>query len=129
MEFGVAVDRAGEEARVAVSGELDMFTSSSLRRELVDLIADGARGITVDLSHVEFVDSTALGVLVGAFKRLRALDGNLTLANPSPGTKKVLEITGINRILDVVSDRDDAGVDGLRPGTRSAAGPDPGTAA
>ncbi len=129
MEFGVAVDRAGEEARVSVSGELDMFTSSSLRRELADLIADGARDITVDLANVEFVDSTALGVLVGAFKRLRALDGDLTLANPSQGTKNVLDITGINRILDVVSDRDDVGVDRRSPDARSAAGPDQATSA
>ncbi|MDQ1357919.1 MAG: anti-sigma factor antagonist [Acidimicrobiaceae bacterium] len=128
MEFGVVVDRTGDQARVIVRGELDMFTSSALRKELVDLINDGARDVTVDLKYVEFVDSTALGVLVGAMKRLRALDGDLTLASPNPSTRKVLDITGLDRILTVTSEEDGARLDGgQRP--RTAVSPDPGTAA
>jgi anti-sigma B factor antagonist len=129
MEFGVVVDRNGDEARVIVRGELDMFTSASLRKELVDLIADGTRDITVDLKYVEFVDSTALGVLVGAMKRLRALDGDLKLANPNVSTKRVLEITGLDRILTVTSERDQAGPDGLEVRPPATARPGPGTAA
>jgi anti-sigma B factor antagonist len=129
MEFGVSVERDGDEARVIVRGELDMFTSSSLRKELVDLINDDARDVTVDLKYVEFVDSTALGVLVGAMKRLRALDGDLKLASPNPSTKKVLEITGLDRILTVTSDRDEVGPDGRELRPQTTVRPDPGSAA
>ncbi|MDQ6617924.1 MAG: STAS domain-containing protein [Actinomycetota bacterium] len=107
-DFALVVNRADEEANVVVSGELDMYTAPRLRQELVGLVAGGARQVTVDLGAVNFVDSTALGVLVGGLKRLRQVDGDLTIKSPTPGTLKVLELTGLTKIFTVTSNHNGA---------------------
>jgi anti-sigma B factor antagonist len=49
-----------------------------------------------------FIDSTGLGVIVGTLKRLREGGGDLVLRSPSRSTRKVLEITGLTRIVEIV---------------------------
>jgi anti-sigma B factor antagonist len=105
-EFIIGGQRDGDAADVVVSGELDMYTAPQLRERLVTLASEGARYVTVDLAGVNFVDSTALGVLVGGLKRLRQFDGDLRLRSPQPGTYKVLEITGLTRIFTITREGD-----------------------
>lgn len=102
-DFGLLVNHVDETASVVVRGELDMYTAPQLRQELVGLVAQGARQVTVDLEAVGFVDSTALGVLVGGLKRLRQLEGDLMLRSASPRTLKVLEITGLTKVFTVTT--------------------------
>jgi anti-sigma B factor antagonist len=102
-EFGLLVNQDGGDASVVVSGELDMYTAPQLRQELVSLVAHGARQVTVDLEGVGFVDSTALGVLVGGLKRLRQIDGDLTLRGPSARIVRVLEMTGLTKVFTVTA--------------------------
>ncbi len=102
-QFGLVVNHSGDDASVVVQGELDVYTAPQLRQELVSLVAQGARQVTVDLQGVGFVDSTALGVLVGGLKRLRQIDGDLTLRGPSAGIVRVLEMTGLTKVFNVVT--------------------------
>jgi anti-sigma B factor antagonist len=97
----MVVSQVDGTASVVVSGELDMYTAPRLREELVGLTIQGSRDVTVDLEAVNFVDSTALGVLVGGLKRLRQLDGDLKLKSPSPQTFKVLELTGLTKVFSI----------------------------
>jgi anti-sigma B factor antagonist len=78
-----------------------MYTAPRLREGLVELAAKGARLVTVDLAGVNFIDSTALGVLVGGLKRLRQSDGDLMLRSPRPSAVKVLEMTGLTRVFTI----------------------------
>ncbi len=72
MEFKLSTaDLGGGVARVRVVGEVDLSTAPDLKRALNDVISWGARGVLVDLSDATFIDSTTLGVLMGAVKRLR----------------------------------------------------------
>jgi anti-sigma B factor antagonist len=103
-EFSIATTKDGIVADVVVAGELDMYTAPRLRDALVELTATGARQVTVDLAGVVFVDSTALGVLVGGLKRLRQADGDLALRSPRPGAMKVMEMTGLNRVFTITYD-------------------------
>lgn len=93
---------------VAVAGEVDIFTAPELKRSIGNAIDDGAREIIVDLTDTRFLDSTALGVLIGAVKRLRPLDGQLVIVNTEPSTAKTFEITGLDQIFTIVGTRDDA---------------------
>jgi anti-sigma B factor antagonist len=86
---------------VVAEGELDLYTSPRLRESLTERIDGGARQLMVDLGGVTFVDSTALGVLVSALKRVRAEGGDLELRAPTPSARKVLEITGLNRVFTI----------------------------
>jgi anti-sigma B factor antagonist len=71
---------------VAVSGEIDLFTAPELKSAVVSAIDAGRTRIVVDLSETTFLDSTALGVLIGALKRLRSRDGVMTLVNRDPNS-------------------------------------------
>ena len=97
----MVVSQCGETAEVAVEGDLDAFTSPQLRHLLLGLELDGTNRIIVNLSGVGFVDSTALGVLVGGMKRLRQRDGDLVLRAPRSQTLKVLEMTGLDGLFSL----------------------------
>ncbi len=86
---------------IHLHGELDMSTAPRLREELVRLSSDGAMAVTVDLSSLEFVDSTGLSVLITGLKRLREKGGDLALRSPSPVTRRVLEITGLTEVFAI----------------------------
>jgi anti-sigma B factor antagonist len=86
---------------VAVSGDVDISTSPDLRCALAEATGKGARAVVVDLSDVSFVDSTALGVLVGAYTALRNNGGRLALVNDHEGVLKVLRITALHDVLGV----------------------------
>ena len=66
---------------------------------VLDIAAKGTVHLIVDLNDVEFLDSTGLGALVGGLKRLRAHDGNLTLAINTERILRVFRITGLTRVL------------------------------
>ena len=93
--FRVRTEREGEHAVVKISGDLDIYSSSELRDALLDLVDAAAGTVVVDLSDVEFIDSTGLGVLVLAQKRLRQQGGEVILRSPSHKTRTILELTGL----------------------------------
>lgn len=93
---------------VAVRGEIDLFTAPELKQKLTDSIEGGKTRIVVDLTDTTFLDSTALGVLIGAVKRLRTRDGALVIVNSDQNIAKTFEITGLDQIFTIVAERDAA---------------------
>ncbi|HET7720100.1 MAG TPA: STAS domain-containing protein [Acidimicrobiales bacterium] len=100
-ELHVSVSGAEPEYEVRLLGELDMSTAPQLRDELLRLVSGGATMVTVDLSELAFVDSTGLSVLITGLKRLRQQGGELALRSPTPGTRRVLEITGLTEVFPI----------------------------
>lgn len=99
--FSVEVTRSDGEAVVAVRGEIDLVTAPVLWESLVEFVAEPNR-VMLDLSQTEFIDSTGLGVLVRALKRLRHHGGDLVLRAPRPNARKVLSITSLDRVITIV---------------------------
>lgn len=97
--FELVVTVLDEEAVVSVIGELDFHTAPRLREEIIKLLNQGILRLIVDLSQMEFVDSSGLGVLVAGLKRMRERDGSLTLRSPSANTAQVLAVSGLNKLL------------------------------
>ena len=100
-ELLVSVSGAEQAYEVRLLGELDMSTAPQLRDELLRLASDGAREVTVDLSELQFMDSTGLSVLITGLKRLRERGGDLALRSPTPSTRRVLEITGLTEVFAI----------------------------
>lgn len=98
----------GERHVVAVGGEIDLFTAPELKAALSAAIESGHLRIVVDLTDTTFLDSTALGVLIGAVKRLRSRDGRLTIVNVDDNIAKTFEITGLDQIFPISQTRADA---------------------
>jgi anti-sigma B factor antagonist len=80
---------------VAVAGELDVGLAPQLKARLVELITDGATDLVVDLSAVQFIDSTGLGVLIRVLRQLRERGGDLKLVVTRPDIMRIFEITGL----------------------------------
>ena len=98
--FDISVSGARSRPIVAVRGEIDVATSPQLRSALAELITHGATDLTLEFAQVSFVDSSGLGVLVGAFKRLRDEDkGRITITGAQPSVRKIFEITGLESAL------------------------------
>jgi anti-sigma B factor antagonist len=108
-EFALTEDALDADRHVvAVRGEIDLFTAPELKQKLTDAIEGGKTRIVVDLSDTTFLDSTALGVLIGAVKRLRSREGALVIVNTDQNIAKTFEITGLDQIFTILSTRDDA---------------------
>lgn len=98
--FAVEVTKDDTEIVVAVRGEIDLVTAPALWEAIVDVIGDTHR-LVIDLGQTEFIDSTGLGVLVRALKRLRHHGGNLVLRSPRSNTRKILNITCLDRVMTI----------------------------
>ena len=108
-EFSLSQESLDSERHVvAVRGEIDLFTAPELKKMLADAIENGATQVVVDLSETTFLDSTALGVLIGAVKRLRSRDGRLTIVNVDDNIAKTFEITGLDQIFPISPTRAEA---------------------
>jgi anti-sigma B factor antagonist len=108
MELGLDVTQRDRWTVLAVTGEVDVATAPRLREQLVQLVAQGHHHLVVDLEGVDFLDSTGLGVLVGALKRVRLQEGELTLVCTQPRIVKVFDITGLSKVFTLHESVDSA---------------------
>jgi anti-sigma B factor antagonist len=92
---------ARDTAVISVEGDLDLATAPELKWALGDLQAAGARHVVIDLAKVGFIDSTALGVLVGA---QRALDQGIrmAIACEEENVLRIFELTGLDCMFEIV---------------------------
>jgi anti-sigma B factor antagonist len=100
-EFRIAVTEDAGVTVVAIAGELDVATAPSLREELYRVIDQGVPMVVVDLAEMDFIDSTGLGVLVGALKRVKERSASLELRALPPSARRVFEITGLTQAFTI----------------------------
>ena len=100
--LSIAVDEHAGDVRVTLRGDADVYSAADLRRRLNEVIDDGEASVVVDLSHLAFLDTSGLGVLVGATQRARRSGGTLALVlGRNDSVRMVFEITGLDKVLDV----------------------------
>ncbi len=119
MDLSVTSREQGGRTVVEVGGEIDVYTAPVLRERLNDLVGHGHHHLVVDMEHVDFLDSTGLGVLVGGLKRVRSHDGSLHLVCTQEKILKVFRITGLTKVFPI-HDSVDAAV-GAAGGTQPGA--------
>jgi anti-sigma B factor antagonist len=101
MELALDVRKAGSFSVVDVKGEIDVYTAPKLREKLIELVSEGSYNVVVNLEGVDFLDSTGLGVLVGALKRVKAHDGTLSLVCTQDKILKIFKITGLTKVFPI----------------------------
>jgi anti-sigma B factor antagonist len=99
-DFGVLTSVDGE-VLVAVRGEIDIATAPQLWQALDEAIPQATDRLVVDLARTTFIDSTALAVLMRACKQLRQAGGDLVLRAPSTSARKVLDLSGFDRVMTI----------------------------
>jgi anti-sigma B factor antagonist len=92
---------ADDTSLLSVEGDLDLASAPSLKWALADLQAAGSRHVVVDLSKVSFIDSTALGVLVGAQRQLDP-GVKLAIACAEENVLRIFELTGLDGMFEIV---------------------------
>ena len=109
MDFRVSsAALGGSVSSVSVGGEVDLSTAPELKEVLNGVIDGGARFVLVDLSTATFIDSTTLGVLRGAVKRVRPEGGEIAIACKDQNIRKIFEITLLDRVFTIFETRADA---------------------
>jgi anti-anti-sigma factor len=101
------IDRPDRSIVVRLAGELDLYNSEEVGTALEQLAGESPPRLVVDLGEVTFVDSTILGTLVEAKKRLPEGTG-FRLAAPNAAVRRVLEVSGLDRHFDVRETVEDA---------------------
>jgi anti-sigma B factor antagonist len=100
-EVAITQHRTNGTAVVTVRGEIDVASAPQLRTHLHELCTDGTSRVVVDLRAVTFLDSSALGVLVGALRRCRENESDFLLIIDSPRLLKIFEITGLTSVFEI----------------------------
>ena len=93
---------------IEVTGEVDVHTAPDLDAKLTEITSGGSNKLIVDLSAVEFLDSTGLGVLVKALKHVREHDGSLSVVTATDRISKVFRITGLDAAIGLYDTVDEA---------------------
>lgn len=91
----------GDGTRIAVRGEVDLYTSPDLRSALMKAVPAAESRVEVDLSGVEYMDSSGVATLVEGFKSARENSKAFVLFKPSTAVMKVLELARLDSVFDI----------------------------
>jgi anti-sigma B factor antagonist len=108
MELQIGSARDGSVCVLTIVGEVDIYTSPALKSALASAAADGCTTVVVDLNGVGFIDSSGLGVLVGALRRAREAGGDLRVVSAQESVARILRITGLDRVFALHATLDEA---------------------
>lgn len=96
------MDEADDCARVVpLTGEIDMSTATVIAQAVQPALADGARDLILDMSHVTFIDSSGLNALLEVHASISATGARLAVRSPSRAVRRVIEIAGLDSLLPI----------------------------
>jgi anti-sigma B factor antagonist len=99
VDLTVQASQVGEASVVSVAGDLDVHSAPVLQADLAQISRRPGVTLVIDLSDVEFIDSTGLGVIVTTLKHVREADGTLAVVSSTPRVLKVFAITGLDVVI------------------------------
>jgi anti-sigma B factor antagonist len=108
LSVEIKSEHGGDAIVYRLQGSLDIATAPSLRAALIEAADEGKHDILVDLSHLEFLDSTGLGALIGAHRRALEHGGRVRLVVGDGTIQRLLTITGLMRVFAVYASLDAA---------------------
>ena len=109
IEFEISDRRVGKDTHViSVTGEIDLFTAPEFKQHVSAPIDAGVSHVIVDLTRTTFIDSSSLGVLIGAHRRLKLRGGSLVIVCDNDAITKTFRITGLDGVFTLVASLDDA---------------------
>ena len=105
VELSVSSRYQGDHVIVTAAGEIDLYTAPKLQTDLAAIIDEAAPAarIVIDMSGVEFCDSTGMNVLLSCLRHVRERGGELELAAPRPAIMKILGVTGLDSVFTITA--------------------------
>jgi anti-sigma B factor antagonist len=109
MDFAITDRKIDDGSHVvAVAGEIDLFTAPEFKQRVSAPIDAGRSHVIIDLTATTFIDSSSLGVLIGAHRRLKLRGGSLVVVCDNDAIVKTFRITGLDGVFTLVKTLDDA---------------------
>ena len=101
--MGLTIEQTviGAKIRIAVAGEVDLYTSPDLRSAIIKAVPAAAEGLEVELSGVQYMDSSGVATLVEGFKSARENSKSFVLLTPSQSVMKVLELARLDAVFEI----------------------------
>lgn len=95
-------DSTDERLCVRLDGEIDHHTSTRLRTEVDEAIyLHTPRQLVLDFQDVTFMDSSGIGLIMGRYRILRPLGGEIILLRPAPHIKRILRLAGMEKLAAI----------------------------
>lgn len=104
MELDIRSQQDGAICSLALDGEVDVYTAPRLKEELISVIQGGCSHVIIDMENVGFIDSSGLGVLVSALRRVREKDGSVRIVCTRDSVLKIFRITGLDKVFPIFAD-------------------------
>lgn len=86
---------------IQLVGDVDIQSSTSLKEEINGMLNQVETDLMIDCASLSYIDSTGLGVLIGVLKRVRSVEKDITIVNAQTNIKKLLGITGLDKIFKI----------------------------
>jgi anti-sigma B factor antagonist len=109
IDFAIDDRAIGDDTHVvAVTGEIDLFTAPEFKQRVAAPIDAGRTNNIIDLTATTFIDSSSLGVLIGAHRRLRRHGGRVVIVCSNDAIAKTFRITGLDSVFTIVGSLEEA---------------------
>jgi len=94
---------------IGISGELDHHSAEHARQKIdAEMIKSTTKNIIFDFSRLVFMDSSGIGIIMGRYKNIRELNGKAAIVNVNAQVRRILEMSGILKIMPIYDNMDDA---------------------
>jgi anti-sigma B factor antagonist len=108
MHVRVSSEQSGDATIVVAEGELDLHTAPTLQAEIDSALAQNVALIVVDLSKVDFMDSTGLSVIVSTVASMREQGGEVRVVTGADKIRKVFTLTGVDQQVGMFASLEEA---------------------
>ena len=103
MELTIATNPTPDRYGISVTGEVDISNAAKLRDALDLALAQPPAEVELDLAQVPYIDSTGIGVLVGAAHHAEEHDKTLRVVNAQPGVMRVATLLGVDKEISITA--------------------------
>lgn len=98
-QLSISQEKMSDAVKIVLSGEVDIYTSQQLKDRLYSVLDEEKTDLLIDCSQLNYIDSTGLGIFVGALKKAKQYDRKISLTNLKDNIKKLFIITGLDKVF------------------------------
>jgi len=98
-ELNFVEEQLDDSMKIYISGEVDIYTSQKLKDKLYSMVDTYKSDLKIDCRELNYIDSTGLGIFVGALKKAKQYDRNIFILKPKDNIKKLFTITGLDKLF------------------------------
>ena len=98
-ELKIREEKVNGEVKIHISGEVDIYTSQQLKEKLYGVIDSNQSDLRIDCRELNYIDSTGLGIFVGALKKTKQFSKNIYICGLKENIKKLFIITGLDKLF------------------------------